>query len=81
MKKNSPLSMTDWHTKANIKLKIDDTITIEMELGDSHYDETFDRIALYEACKEDPFWLFKRIIAIDQSIERRNKKLELEKGI
>lgn len=76
MKKKSPHSMAHRHIKANIRLKIEENITIKMDLGDSHYEETFDRVDLYEACKENPFWLLERIIAIDQSIERRNVKLE-----
>lgn len=76
MKKKSPYSMGHWNTKASIKLEIEESITIEMDLGESHYVEEFDRVALYEACKENPFWFLERIIAIDQSIERRNAKLE-----
>lgn len=76
MKKTSPNSITHWHTKASIKFKIEEDIVIEMELGETIYEERFDKYQLYEACKEDPFWIFKRVIAIDQSIERRNEKLE-----
>lgn len=79
MKKNSPNSMGHWNTKASIKLNIEEDISIKMELGETIYEERFDRWQLYEACKKNPFWLFERIIAIDQSIERRNAKLEKAK--